>query len=203
MKENDDKDCSDDGKCNVFAAAYIRPEYDWAIPYNTSDIPFVQNVTSTSTSIITNQINRGRYLNAGESLGFWLVYVQIGYQGSTNVDCDPIEEGSEQQGCSGGVSLREGFLTDAITAAAQVPEGSEGSLIFIETIKDVHRDENRARIKSVPHEIGHQFGIQGDDLQVVKCGLMCYSNGFMFEGLTFSDEHLNIIRWRTKSPGQP
>lgn len=47
----------------------------------------------------------------------------------------------------------------------------------------------------MPHEIGHQFGIRGD---TPGFGLMSYNNE-----LTFVDRHLNVIRWRRKSPGIP
>lgn len=189
MQENDDQDCSD-GICNVFAAAYIVPEYSWATPYNTSDIPFVQNVSTTQRDTIKAQIERGRYATSGEDDDFWVVYVQIAYQPTVEEDCDP-----NRGACTAGISVGSIFDVDNVTNEAQVPTGSQGSLIFIESTRDGNDTSNNLRLKAAPHKIGHQFGINGDDASPF---LMGYSPGLMFE-----DKHLNVIRWRRKSPGVP
>jgi hypothetical protein len=192
MQENDDTSCSD-GYCNVYAAAYIEPEYSWANPYNTSDIPFVQNVPYTFNAI-ENQVTLGRNSDSSESDEFWVVYVQIAYQGGVERDCDDNNER-----CLGGVTPNSIFIVNDVTQESQVPDGSQGSLAFIEVMKDfnIASNGNYFGLKVMPHEIGHQFGISGDDSEPgTDFGLMGASNG-----LTFIDRHLNVIRWRKKSPG--
>lgn len=197
LQENDDTNCSD-GYCNVFAAAYIQPEYVWANPYNTSNIPFVQNL-SFDFNTITNQIAQGRNSNSDEDDDFWIVYMQVVYQSGLDDDCDPNEETA-----TGGVtpSMLGDTLDDA-TNIESVPKGSQGSLVYIETMQDFDRalGNVRLRTKSIPHEIGHQFGIRGDDPDPNNppdFGLMD-----PFDGRNFVDRHLNVIRWRRKSPGVP
>jgi hypothetical protein len=51
---------------------------------------------------------------------------------------------------------------------------------------------------TIPHEIGHQFGISGDRAPMRWFGIMGYRGG-----LNFVDAHLNVLRWRRKSPGIP
>lgn len=191
LQENDDTDCSDN-KCNVFAAAYIQPEFEWAEPYNSSNIPFIQNIPNDH-DLITQQIESGRYQNSGENDDFWVVYMQISYQGETIEDCDPNEED-----CLAGVTPGSIFFVDGVTNEQQVPTGAHGSLVYIETMRDFDNYSRRDfRIRSVPHEIGHQFGIRGDD-PTMNFGIMNPSGD-----LRFVDQHLNMIRWRRKSPGIP
>ena len=197
MQENDDTDCSDK-QCNVFAAAYIVPDYSWNT-YNTTDISFVQNVSSTDHSLTTDQINRGLGSNSVQSDDFWIVYIQIGYQPAVSEDCDP-----NKNNCLGGVT--PSLITnarDAMRNYEEIPQGAEGSIVFIEAMRDYDANAPgsslKFRIQTIPHEIGHQFGLRGDNRDPVTLpvqGLMGYSSGF-----TFADEHLNIIRWRKKSPG--
>lgn len=83
------------------------------------------------------------------------------------------------------------FIVDTVTNSAGVPEGSQGSIIFLETMKDV----GGVRYDTAPHEIGHQFGLKGD---VPNLGIMSYGTDTFFV-----PQHLNVFRWRIKSPGQP
>lgn len=199
MQPNDDTDCSDKF-CNTFAAAYVQPDYSWS-DYNTSDIPFVQNIAGDFDTA-DQQINNNRGSNTAESDDFWVIYIQVAYQRSNEADCDPNDED-----CAGGFT--NGLASQAKDVIRnyenEMPAGSQGSLIFIETMKDFdenHPTETREfRITTIPHEIGHQFGLKGDnrDSQTLPIqGIMGY-----FGGRTFVDEHLNIIRWRRKSPGIP
>lgn len=189
LKENDDRNC-DDGECNVFAAAYIRPSFAWANQHSTSDVLFVQNISEIDTEIDA-QVDRGRYLNSGENNEFWVAYVQIAYQPSASRDCDPNAE----RGCIGGITVGTIFDINDVTNAAGVPSGANGSLIYIETMRDVHGPFNELRIRTVPHEIGHQFGISGDLSEPTNFQLMGFSGG-----RNFIDRHLNVIRWRRSSP---
>jgi hypothetical protein len=192
MQENDDKDCSDQ-YCNAFAAAYITPERNLLRQYNTSNIPFVQNNSSTDSNLVVQQIEQGRNSNSAENDNFWVVYVQIAYQPNVDRDCDANEEQ-----CTAGITPTT-ITVNSVLNESEVPIGGPGSLIFIETMRDGDDSTNKFRIKDIPHEIGHQFGIDGDaSLRGVNFGLMGYSGG-----LEFIDRHLNVIRWRKKSPGVP
>jgi hypothetical protein len=56
------------------------------------------------------------------------------------------------------------------------------------------------RMKTIPHEVGHQFGLgHGDNSS--QFGIM--SQDFVLAPNSFAPQHLNILRWRVKSPGQP
>lgn len=154
LQDDDDKDCSD-LRCNVLAEAYIRPAYGWASQY-ASDTPFVLNVDDSDADIVEDQIETGISTNTVERNDFWVAYVQIAYQPLSSVDCDPNQEGEQISGCSGGVTPAEGNV-DSVTSSSTVPVGGEGSLVFIETVRDFHLGRNRVRARTVPHEIGHQF----------------------------------------------
>lgn len=194
LQENDDKNCSD-LVCNVFAEAYIRPTYGWASQH-TSDTPFVLNTNHFSADDLVTQIETGIFTHTDESSSFWVAYVQIAYQPLGSVDCDPIGE-LDPPGCAGGATAAAEGSIDSVRSSSMIPLGGLGSLVFIETVRDAHTGRNKGRITTVPHEIGHQFGIKGDNISVSNCGLMCYDQS----GITFSAEHLNVIRWRRNSPG--
>lgn len=101
------------------------------------------------------------------------------------LDNDP---GPEETG-RGGITYA--VMADDASSEATVPKGSEGSILFLETVRD---SGGLLPIVSAPHEVGHQFGLKGD---ATGFGLMSV------EGTTFVDRHLNVLRWRVKSPGQP
>ena len=104
--------------------------------------------------------------------------------------------------CTGGATVNI-HTVDDVTSASQVPVGSQGSLVFIETMRDLDLflitggDWSDFRIRSAPHEIGHQFGIEGDAAGV-DFGIMNPTGD-----LKFVDRHLNVLRWRKRSPGGP
>ncbi len=191
LQENDDRDCID-GTCNVFATAYIVPNFSWGDQYSTTNVLFKLNINDIAMQV-EEQIDLGRNIESGENDNFWVAYVQIGYQHSTVEDEDPENENSTFGATKGQLS------TDDVTNESGVPLGSEGSLVYIEVMRDGHRSANPARIKTIPHEIGHQFGLRGDDrIPNINFGLMGYSTG-----LNFIDRQINVIRWRRKSPGIP
>jgi len=88
-----------------------------------------------------------------------------------------------------------------VTSSEDVPAGGEGSLIYLEVIRDslVNRGGQSIDVdkRIVPHEVGHQFGLQGDI--PIFYGIM--SNGVAPN--TFVPDHLNVMRWRVHSPGRP
>ena len=187
---------SDDPTANVYAPAYIRPVYDGAgnTSNNTSNISFSLNVTQNPAAI-ENQTNLGRNSGGNESDNFWVVYLQIGYQGDLTQDCDPYTEGS-----TGGITVQYGVVDD-VTNSSGVPQGGQGSHVYVEASRDgdlAFMLGDDLKVRTAPHEVGHQFGLKGDALGF---GLMSQSGSG--EPLSLVDRHLNILRWRVKSPGQP
>lgn len=184
---------SDDPAVNVYAPAYIRPVYDGGgdVFNNDSNVTFALNVTSAPDPVDI-QVARGRNSGPDESDAFWIVYVQLAYQGGVSIDNDPNSESAE-----GGATVSLGHA-DSITSVTEVPRGGNGSLIYLETAADDERSEAGDFPKRVvPHEVGHQFGLKGDNLGDSDFGIMNP------EGLLrFCARHLNILRWRVHSPGQ-
>ena len=120
-----------------------------------------------------------------------MVYVQVDYQPDAVHDFDPNTETSV------GGYTSPFALTDDVTNSAGVPRGGNGSLVFVETMRDrVRFPGSIIDTISAPHEVGHQFGLQGD---AAGFGIMFNSS----ESPVFVDRHLNVLRWRIKSPGQP
>ena len=83
-----------------------------------------------------------------------------------------------------------------------MPEGSYGAFVFIEGMQDEIRSTNNQTrhnwLMAIPHEIGHQFGIQGDGVNT-GWGIMSYGTGVRSD---FHPEHINLMRWRVSSPGK-
>lgn len=117
---------------------------------------------------------------------------QVAYQPRVDEDCDPDSE-SAVVGSTPGY----GFNDDVVNSAG-VARGADGSFLFLETIKDDdHRYQNTEdSMVTAPHEAGHQFGLGGD---AAGFGVM----GIAGEPSVFVARHLNVLRWRIKSPGQP
>ncbi|HCA59657.1 MAG TPA: hypothetical protein DEP46_16940 [Blastocatellia bacterium] len=94
-----------------------------------------------------------------------------------------------------------------------LPRGGYGSLIFQEVNQDLTQYFATAPIAfrrnieeisiTIPHEIGHQFGLLGDIPRSVF-RVMDYSNyvNNIVNDVALHPEHINIIRRRTKSPGE-
>lgn len=121
------------------------------------------------------------------------MYVQIAYQHALDRDCDPNNER-----CVAGVTGGSIYDVNDVANEGQVPLGASGSLIYIESMRDGNESVTEFRISTVPHEIGHQFGINGDTSDPYPdtgWGLMGYTGG-----RNFVERHLNVIRWRTSSP---
>ena len=185
---------SDNASANVFAPAYIRPKLDGGgdTGNNTSTVSFLRNIPGRKQPV-NMQLNRGRGSGGNDGPDFWVVYLQIAYQGGEKVDNDPKTEDTE-----GGITTFTGKAVDAVTNDDDVPPGGEGSLVYLEASRDGDLQTGNDFLQRVaPHEIGHQFGIKGDGPAVQ--GLMSIKLG---SALTFSEAHLNVLRWRVNSPGQ-
>lgn len=86
------------------------------------------------------------------------------------------------------------------------------SFLFLEMIQEAATrnlifDTDNYRVVA-PHEVGHQFGLSGDTSPLsgeVVYGIMSYGKGVVTVNppyLKFVPAHLNMLRWRVKSPGQ-
>jgi hypothetical protein len=181
---------------NIFAAAYIRPTYDGGgtATNDTSNVAFQLNVANIAANV-NSQLNLGRNGAGNERDDFWVVYLQIGYQGDLAQDID-----SSTEPATGGVTTVLAS-TDTVTSSAGVPQGGEGSLVFMEASRDGDLTlglGDDLKVRSAPHEVGHQFGLRGD-----TSGFGVMSQSGSGEPLRVVDQHLNLLRWRIKSPGQP
>lgn len=204
---------------NIFAQAYIKPDRNWAETsgFNQHNIKFELNLEYSKDKRIGKKsfqelLNEHRDSMGLENNDFWIAYLLIGYQGPRTQDCDGYTEG-EMFPCIGGVGMDEDGTTtkDNVLQSEDVPKGVYGSAIFIEAIKDdlrTKRNEKTTGIPpdpdimwhtGIPHEIGHQFGINGDDPSIPSQKIMSHSAFQIY--YEFSDSHLNIIRFRIPSPG--
>jgi hypothetical protein len=186
---------SDNPTDNVYAPAYIRPVYDGGgnAANDSGNVGFILNNVDNGPATLS-QINSGRNSGSIESDNFWVVYVQIAYQPDPTEDSDP---GTESAAGGYTPSYTNG-TTDEVTSSASVTRGADGSLLFIETVRDRIRYPPLSIMDTIaaPHEVGHQFGLKGD---AAGFGIMFNSS----EAPVFVDKHLNVLRWRVKSPGQP
>jgi hypothetical protein len=188
---------SDDPAANVYAPAYLRPRYDGGgnLAFNGS-VPFALNIPTESraSSSFTPQLELGQNSTTPgiESDGFWVVYLQLAYQGGVTEDVDPDNESI----IVGITDLDEATASNDATSEASVPRGGQGSLVFLESARDADR-----RARPAPHEVGHQFGLKGDGYLYrdrTDFGIMNPTGP-----LAFIPSHLNVLRWRVKSPGMP
>lgn len=182
---------------NIFAAAYIRPEYDWALPYQDTNVPFVLNLSCDQEDCVDPLVNQARNTDEFERDDFWIAYILIAYQPITAQDADPISErpSSEQTSSTD--------FGDDTTDSSGVKVGADGSLFFVETSRDWGQLVPIAFKYPAPHGLGHQLGLKGDNLS--------YAFGVMnddaqdpggIENPRFVPRHLNILRWRIHSPGK-
>lgn len=185
MQENDSP------SQNVFAPAYIMPKYDGGgnASNNSGSTLFVLKVLNLDIAVLT-QIQQDRQSDGAESDDFWVVYVKVAYQHSRELDRDPDLEGSPDPNWVLGVAFTP-EAADSVSQFVNYPRGGEGSLIYLETIRDEGAPLLDARVP--PHEVGHQFGLKGDR---PGFGIMSVATS------AFVETHLNVLRWRVKSPGR-
>jgi hypothetical protein len=219
---------------NVFASVYIRPEYTWAAnkttptgkPYNDTNVSFDANIEEIELNRViygdTNFITP-RDSNSDEKDDFWVSYLLISYQGPSPKDLDPINElGQSWQGVAPSY-----FVADCLNSSVcpmvdptdpdqtpyitttRVPEGGEGALVFVETLRDYASKwvvEGKMDEKiTAAHELAHTFGVKGD-----RAGILWKIMGYPrynlvppeIAPLSFHPEHIKILRSRVKSPGK-
>lgn len=189
---------------NPFAAAYIEPNFTWAEGQpgmNDTDVTFRLNVPITSQFRTEyGVVNEFRDSDGSERDDFWVGYILIGYQWGTLVDNDPMEE-TGGGGVAPAVNQLTAFTNE--TTSHEIPPGGVGAILFLENMRDIDFEDPTARfrLKTAPHELGHQFGLLGDDSPLPPglndWGLMGYN-----PSLEFVPTHINVLRWRYSSPGR-
>lgn len=212
---------SDDREQNIYAAAFLRPTYDGGgdLSNNNEDIDkFSWNVDlalgSFEITSLLGELNMPppayRQSQSNETDNYWVVYCLLSYQGALEFDNDPDNE------LTIGGFTNAPLLGNEVSNAESVPEGGHGSLLFLEAMTDHDvsmlrnpgnhddADEGSAfdyKARTAPQEIGHQFGLLGD----IEIANAVQDFGVMDPVHTpvFVRQHLNILRWRVKSPGQP
>lgn len=234
----DDGNYPDGKPKNVYASAYIKPEYNWAqnvANYNQTNLTFELNVEfGINNSTLINVVNRDRNSTNDERDDFWIAYVLTGYQGPVLNDFDGLNStgtanetalqgaapniflvGSEIPSCDCYQSSNcpaGGIVCNLPNGTPKLPRGALGSIIFQEVNQDLKRYfavfQSPARPfddieLTIPHEIGHQFGLLGDQKRSIF-KIMDYSDYLnnVVNDVAFHQEHINIMRRRIKSPGQ-
>jgi hypothetical protein len=197
---------------NSFIKAYIRPEYSWAASrnYNQSNVPFVLNVQNGTSLVQINPYRGSRYDEDDE---FWVAYLQLSYQGDVYEDNDPYTEEDVTLGVSSGGSTDDDPPPPPPPGLPPLfPPGHVGSLVYMETCRDVDRIFDGVLPRPYPniqcvstpvHELGHQFGLKGDTTtgdpsNTNYFGVMGYSG----TSYSFVERHINLMRLRVKSPGE-
>ncbi len=154
---------------NVFADAYIMPEYGWAISSGMSqnNIVFDLNIESDETSIdeASQIISANRNSATFESPQFWIVYLMFGYQGPLDKDADgcvfdfntqQCVSSGEMQGSQSGITkgvvppnsigVCDCYLSSTCPmttippiTCSTMPYGGAGSIVYLESQSDVVR----------------------------------------------------------------
>ena len=175
-----------------FNPAYVAPIVDGGGDANNDKqtISFNANVDATSHTALDAEFNKTGAFESevNRASDFWVAYILTAYQAQPTQDYDP--DGSSEWGPhgvnGGGSSYRR------------------GALFFPESLRDYARqrghsgaEQTTLEMRSVVHEIGHQFGLQDN-----TGGLYDYSLVYdLTVDPVFLGNHLNIIR-STASPGQ-
>lgn len=200
---------------NVFAAAYIEPEYEWAANqgFNQTNLPFLPkvdigengNITATYFNPYRNSKNVSGV--SYELDDFWVGYFVIGYQAGLDpgllVDLDGDPYGPNiLAAIAGGFSPADNIPQDLENYADDsfdVRKGSIGSILYIEGMTDLDRtvgsSVNNWKNRIPPHEFGHQFGLRGD---TAGWGIMTPGGN----SIVLDPSHVSVIRWRVWSPGE-
>lgn len=203
---------------NPFAAAYIEPDYMWAARQpgmNDTDVLFESNYPDSRNSVPERvKIEPYRDSKNSERNDFWVGYFLIAYQSATNVDNDPLlidgVDPPQPYGWVGGISPyfdADFDFNDGTLDSTGVPRGAIGSIFYIEAMRDLDAVPNpnlnqfpyQSRLRTAPHELGHQFGIRGDGRDS-RLGVMSMEGFSMM--IEFYSSYINLMRWRIKSPGE-
>jgi hypothetical protein len=178
---------TDDSATNPYAQAYIRPQFDVASP---KQAPFNRNISTVEgdeTREMREQLALGRD-SALSTPGYWVMYAQGAFQGDETEDLDPRSEIGSPSG-------------QTVTVVGR-PDADDryGSLIYLETIRDsVRRDTSQVdRVATecvaatLPHELGHQFGL--DDWRLGEPDSLMGPGGCLLAPRYFVGSQLALIR---------
>ncbi len=198
----------------AFSKAYILPIDDFGgMPNNPNTPSFMENVPLNIDAAL--DIKRDSKFN--ETDLFWVSYFVMGWQFAQGYDADP-NIGT--------------FLLDGVTATTShnsaLSKGGHISLFFEETYRDHSLFPNYtspAKANIIAHEMGHQFGLthgndtydfdgdgtndMGDTIsEYPNIGLMRAGDNTLNDSTVapedyFIPRHINLMRSRVKSPGQP
>jgi hypothetical protein len=207
---------------NILASAYILPEYNWAENvkhYNQSDVDFNTNVEQTEGPILYAPLlgTDERNSKNDEKDNFWVSYFIIAYQGQQSADADGTSSGmleAVEEGLTLSNTVCDCYNStvcprNGVSVCTTYPVGGNVSLIYEESIRDL--DKYQATLPpadfsikgsevTAPHELGHQFGLRGD-VAGTLFNIMDYPNNSTPLRVKLHPEHINIMRWRIKSPG--
>lgn len=186
---------SSDNNRNIFAAAYVKPIY--LMTNIRTPVSFKNNVPGLTNDIARAQLGEGR--DAVDTPDRWRVYLQGAFQEDTQRDVDPDRE---IQAITVGPNIFFG------AALGLTPDYDyRGSLIFIEALRDAGivavlngspgLNQFTLTKVTIPHEIGHQFGLPDRNGLPSQDGIM-RQNNFDAQYLFFRDLDLKLIRRRLK-----
>lgn len=191
---------------NPYAAAYIEPDYTWAQNQpgmNDSNVQFeLVELTGPNFNNERRAIDAQRDSAGMENDEFWIGYLLVGYESYFifgGVTDDP--ESTVVAGVAPPINYTTAW-TNSVIDSRDVTRGSVGALIYIEAMRDWDGTPGRDfKVRTAPHELGHQFGLLGDNSDptpLPNWGIMSGSN----QSLYFVPPHINILRWRPGSPGE-
>lgn len=175
----------------------FNPAYIWAVAdggggtNNDQTVPFLLNIAGNDNFVNAYEPNRGSKNN--ETDLFWVVYVVSAYQPETFINLGGGSFTGDGDSASEGVT--RGIVIGA-TSNTALAQGGNGALIFRECVRDSGVAVAIYR-RIVAHEVGHQFGLSH------ATELMTSSASDPAATDNFEDRHVNLIRSRVKSPGQP
>jgi hypothetical protein len=188
---------SDDASRNLYAPAYVMPEYDLR---NLGSVPFNRNVEPG-----TEHANQVRAQTTTSSAGYWIVYLQGAFQGPafrmlTDRDLGDADPNDEIRTTSSG---RDRGAEAGRTSAVENPDRSlsriEGSTIYVETIRDIQLFSGLDCLAiTTIHETGHQFGLL--DVRTGQGGGIMEPCSATIQR-SFTADHLNAIRQRPHPQG--
>jgi hypothetical protein len=170
---------------NAFAAAYIRPVF-LSVADN-KQAPFKRNIecpeidaVTCDTTDIRNSLAQGRDTPQPGPLSafYWVSYIQGAFQPGTAVDRDPDAE----------ANVAEGGNTVGFS-------GRFGSLVYVEPLREQAGGNPREFCwqTTVPHEIGHQFGIPDDRDAGGIMSQGCLDTGRFFAAQSLADIRKNGV----------
>jgi hypothetical protein len=165
---------SDNQNQNLFAPAYIRPEYD-VLGTGPTQPSFNLNVELNVE--VCNQLSSGRdYASTDE---YWVAYLQGGFQGGLLRDRDPAQEPT----------------VFGVTATPATPTSTldQGSLIYVEAIRDFGACSTGINllVKVTVHEAGHQFGLVDGTGGIMNQGCIPAAD------MRFTPDHIAAMRGRS------